>query len=97
MHGTLIDVAHPGALLVSMQAAGFKPRDLARYAQPITQQVREHLIGLARQHGIEIERVTRKNFRQEDRVAAILKDLEGPGHAPGTGARVCGEGSGDGL
>ena len=30
MHGTLIDVAHPGALLVSLQAAGFKPRDLAR-------------------------------------------------------------------
>jgi hypothetical protein len=73
MHGTLIDVAHPGALLVSMQAAGFKPRDLARYAQPITQQVREHIIGLARQHGLEIEMVTRKNFRQEDRVAAILK------------------------
>jgi hypothetical protein len=73
MHGTLIDVAHPGALLVSMQAAGFKPRDLARYAQPITQQVREHIIGLVRQHGLEIEMVTRKNFRQEDRVAAILK------------------------
>ena len=39
MHGTLIDVAHPGALLVSMQAAGFKPRDLARYAQPFTAKV----------------------------------------------------------
>jgi hypothetical protein len=73
MHGTLIDVAHPGALLVSMRAAGFKPRDLARFAQPITSQVRDHVIGLARQHGLEIEVVTRKNFRQEDRVAAILK------------------------
>lgn len=73
MHGTLIDVAHPGALLVSMRAAGFKPRDLARFAEPITRKVREHIIGLARQHGIEIEVVTRKNFRQEDRVAAILK------------------------
>jgi hypothetical protein len=73
MHGTLIDVAHPGALLVSMQSAGFKPRDLARYAQPMTQRVREHIIGLAREHGIEIEMVSRKNFRQEDRVAAILK------------------------
>jgi hypothetical protein len=73
MHGTLIDVAHPGALLVSMQAAGFKPRDLARFAQPITTKVRDHVIGLARQHGIEIEMVTRKNFRQEDRVATILK------------------------
>jgi len=73
MHGTLIDVAHPGALLVSMQAAGFKPRDLARFGQPITTAVRDHIIGLARHHGIEIEVVRRKNFRQEDRVAAILK------------------------
>ena len=74
MHWTLIDVAHPGALLVSMRAAGFKPRDLARYAQPINQQVREHILGLARQHGVEIEVVTRKNFRQEDRVATILQN-----------------------
>jgi hypothetical protein len=74
MHGTLLDVAHPGALLVSMRAAGFKPRDLARYAQPINQKVREHIIGLARQHGVPIEVVTRKDFRQEDRVAAILRE-----------------------
>ena len=73
LHGTLIDVAHSGALLVSMHAAGFKPRDLARFAQPITTKVRDHIIGLARQEGIEIEMVTRKDFRQEDRVAAILK------------------------
>jgi hypothetical protein len=73
MHGTLVDVAHPGALLVSMHAAGFKPRDLARFGQPITQKVRDHIIGLARQHSVEIEVVSRKNFRQEDRVAEILK------------------------
>jgi hypothetical protein len=73
LHGTLIDVAHPGALLVSMQQAGFRPRDLTRFAQPITGQVRDHIIGLARQQGLEIEMVLRKNFRQEDRVAEILR------------------------
>lgn len=73
LHGTLVDVAHPGALLVSMRAAGFRPRDLARFGQPITSPVREHIIGVAREHGVEIEVVRRKNFRQEDRVAAILK------------------------
>ena len=73
VHGTLVDVAHPGALLVSMKAAGFCPRDLARYAQPIGQEVRDAAVALAREHGLEIEVVTRKNFRQEDRVAAVLK------------------------
>ena len=62
LHGTLIDVAHPGALLVSMQQAGFRARDLARFAQPITRQVREHIIGLARQHGVEIEMVGGRTF-----------------------------------
>jgi hypothetical protein len=73
MHGTLVDVAYPGALLVSMRAAGVRPRDLARFGEPITRQVRDHIIGLAREHRVEIEQVRRKNFRQEDRVAAILK------------------------
>lgn len=73
-------MAHPGALLVSMKRAGFCPRDLTRLAQPITGQVRDHIIGLARQHGLEIEMVRRKNFRQEDRAAEILKTR---GHHPG--------------
>ena len=73
LHGTLVDTAHPGALLVTMQAAGFRPRDLAHFAEPITAQVRDHIISLARQEKVVIEWVARKNFRQEDRVAAILK------------------------
>ena len=73
VHGTLVDVAHPGALLVSMKAAGFCARDLTRYAQPMRQEIRDAAVALAGEHGVEIEMVTRKNFRQEDRVAAILK------------------------
>jgi hypothetical protein len=73
VHGTLVDVAHPGALLVSMNRAGIRPRDLTQFAGPITGQVRDHIIGLARRHEVEVEMVIRKNFRQEDRIAAILK------------------------
>src|SRR6266436_2811638 len=62
LHGTLIDVAHPGALIVSMQKAGFKPRDLARFARPVTTQVRDHIIGVARRNRVEIEMVTRKKL-----------------------------------
>jgi len=73
LHGTLVDVAHPGALITRMHAAGFRPRDVARFAQPFNTQIRDNAIALARQHGVEIEVVTRKNFRQEDRVAQILQ------------------------
>jgi len=74
VYGTLVDVAHPGALLVSMNHAGFRPRDLARFAEPIGREVRDHIIGLARRHEVEVEMVTRKSFRQEDRIAAILQE-----------------------
>jgi len=74
VHGTLVDVAPPGALLVSMNHAGLRPRDLARFAEPIGREVRDHIIGLARRHEVEVEMVTRKSFRQEDRIAAILQE-----------------------
>ncbi len=73
LHGTLVDVAHPGALLTRMHAAGFRPRDVARFAQPLNAQIRDNAIALARQHGVQIEVVSRKNFRQEDRIATRLK------------------------
>src|SRR2546428_13518202 len=70
VHGTLVDVAHPGALLVSMNHAGFRPRDLARFAEPIGREVRDHIIGLARRHEGEVEMVTRKRFWHK---AAIVR------------------------
>ena len=80
VHGTLVDMAHPGALVVTMQEAGFRPRDLVRFAQPIREQIRTNAVSLARQHDVQIEMVTRKDFRQEDRIRAILKER---GTAPG--------------
>jgi hypothetical protein len=41
-----------------MKAAGFRPRDLARYAQPMRQEIQDAAVTLAREHGLEIERVT---------------------------------------
>lgn len=73
LQGTLVDVAHPGALAVQIHAAGFKPRDLVRFAQPFNDQVRDNAITLARQHGLQIEFIAKKNFRQEDRIAQILQ------------------------
>lgn len=73
VHGTLVDVAHPAALVVAMKAAGFRPCDLTRFAEPIKRQVRDDVVRLAREHGAKVEFVSRKNFRQEDRVAEILK------------------------
>jgi hypothetical protein len=73
IQGTLIGVAHPGTLLVSMYAAGSKPRDLARFGQPITFQVRDHIIGLPRRHGIEIEMVPQLPRRPSKIEATLVR------------------------
>src|SRR6185369_10712017 len=73
LQGTLVDIAHPGALAVQMHAAGLTPCELVRFAQPFNDQVRDNAILLGRQHGVEVEYIQKKNFRQEDRIADILK------------------------
>ncbi|MCA1837421.1 MAG: MarR family transcriptional regulator [Actinobacteria bacterium] len=73
LQGTLVDVAHPGAVAVQLRAAGLELFDLPRFAQQLTDQVRDHAVLLGREHGVTIEYVQKKNIRQEDRIAQILK------------------------
>jgi len=47
--------------------------DYAKFAEPLTEQIRENAERLAQQHGLEIEFIRKKNFRKEDRIQAILK------------------------
>ena len=72
LQGTLLDLAHPGAVAVQLRKEGLELFDLSRFAQALTDQVRDHAIWLSREHGVSIEYIQKKNFRQEDRVAEIL-------------------------
>ena len=47
--------------------------DYARFAEPLSEQIRENTERLAQEHGLEIEYIRKKNFRKEDRIQAILK------------------------
>lgn len=47
--------------------------DYAKFAEPLTEQIRGNAERLAQQHGLEIEFIRKKNFRKEDRIQAILK------------------------
>src|ERR1051325_1739390 len=74
VHGLLVDVCTPGALANYLLRSGRRPADLEAFALPLNNQIRDNAILLAREHGVKIEYVQRKNFRFEDRVAAILKE-----------------------
>ena len=54
--------------------------DYAQFAEPLAQAIRENAQALAKQHGLTIEYIRKKNFRKEARVEALLKQR---GREPG--------------
>jgi hypothetical protein len=54
--------------------------DYARFAEPLTGEIRANAEGLAQENGLTIEFIRKKNFRQEKRVHDILKKR---GNQPG--------------
>ncbi len=53
--------------------------DYAQFAQPLSEQIRENAERLAREHGLEIEYIRKKNFRKEDRIQVIEQRGTHPG------------------
>lgn len=78
--GTLTDVCHAGAVERCLQRDNIRCFDLKVFAEPLRDAVRDHAILMARNAGLSIEHIERKNFRKEDRVAEVLQQR---GHAPG--------------
>ena len=65
-----------------LYSAGIRCFDLAIFAEPLRDAIRNHAVTLARAAGLEIEFVQRRNFRKEDRVAEVLARR---GSEPGRG------------
>ena len=78
--GTLTDVCHAGAVNRWLQRDNIRCFDLKVFAEPLRDAVRDHAILMARNAGLSIEHIERKNFRKEDRVAEVLQQR---GQAPG--------------
>jgi hypothetical protein len=78
--GTLTDVCHAGAVEGWLRRDNIRGFDLKVFAEPLRDAVRDHAILTARNAGLSIEFIERKNFRKEDRVAEVLQKR---GDAPG--------------
>lgn len=72
LQGTLVDVACPAAMTCRLYEAGLSLADLQTYAMPLRDEICANAERLAAEHGAQVEYVSRKFFRQEDRVASIL-------------------------
>jgi hypothetical protein len=70
--GTLPDICHAGAMEGFLRRAGVRLFDYPRWAEPLRDEIRGHIEGLAASNGLEVEFIPRNDFRKEERVKAIL-------------------------
>lgn len=78
--GTLPEICHAHAMTWILVARDTRIFDYTPWAQPLRKEIRESAEKLARESGLEIEFIRKKNFRQEDRIRTLVaKRGEHPG------------------
>jgi hypothetical protein len=71
--GTLTEIAHPDAMDALLFREGFRAFDIGKFAEPLRQRIRDNVVKLAADAGVEIEYLSRsKGVRKEDLVAKVL-------------------------
>lgn len=71
--GTLVEVAHAGAVSARLAHEGILCFDVKEFADPLRRQICDRAKSLAAEAGLEVEFIRRKNFRKDERIAAILE------------------------
>lgn len=71
--GTLPGICYAEGMSSYLRTRQLRIFDYPRLMEPLRDQIRENAERLAREHGLEIEFIRKKNFRKEDRIQAILK------------------------
>lgn len=80
IRGTLPGICYPEGMTAFLHASGIRIFDYARFAEPLRDKIRQTAEGLAKEHGVEIEFVSRTTTRKE---ALVAKVLEARGAEPG--------------
>jgi len=70
--GSLVDVGHAHAMTRFIKRLGIPVFEYPQWASQFREELRAHAEAVAREHGLEIEFIKKKNFRKEDRIQAIL-------------------------
>lgn len=73
VRGTLLGMRFPGEVGKLLKDARIDTRDFPRWAKTHTASIRDCAEDIAREHGLEIEFIGKKDFRKEDRIADILR------------------------
>ncbi len=72
IQGTLPDICYPGAITNFFFRSGIKIFDFKQWDSPMRDEINENAKSIARENGLEIEFIRKKNFRKGDRVSGIV-------------------------
>ena len=72
IQGTLPDICRPGAITEFFYRSGIRIFDFKQWASPMRDAVHENAKALAKENGVEIEFIRKKNFRKDERVEEII-------------------------
>ncbi len=70
--GSLVDVGHAHAMTRFIKGLGLPVFDYPQWANQFREELRDHAEAVARDHGLKIEFIKKKNFRKEDRIREII-------------------------
>lgn len=72
--GTLPDICHSEAMAAYLRARDVRLFDYPQFAMRFREEIRVHAEELARQNGLTIDFIRRRNFRKEERIKAIVAE-----------------------
>jgi hypothetical protein len=70
--GTLPDICHAEAMAAHLRAKDVRLFDYPQFAMRFREEIRAHAEELARQNGLTIDFIRRRDFRKEERIKAIV-------------------------
>jgi hypothetical protein len=73
IQGTLPGLCYADGMTAFLHSQKIRVFDYPRFAEPLRDEIRSNAEQAAKDHGLEIEFIRKKNFRKEDRIRDILK------------------------
>jgi len=73
IHGTLPGICYAQGMTSYLYAHGIRIFDYPRFAEPLRNQLRDNAEKIAKENGLQIQFIKKKNFRKEQLIKDILK------------------------
>jgi hypothetical protein len=70
--GTILEICYAEGMSRHLRGKGIRIFDYTRFAEPLREDIRENAESIARDSGMEIEFIRRKDFRKDERIKEIV-------------------------